>query len=265
MTDARYDFGRNWAELAARLDRPHLEEAKRNLARLVGDVRGRDLLDLGCGSGLHSAAALDLGANSVLALDYDPVCVSTAQVVLEKFVPGRNWKVERADALDPQTLPKELFDTVYSWGVLHHTGDMWRAIDNAANLVKPTGEFCLALYLKTPFCNAWKVEKRIYATNRWLRPIIKWPYVLAFLARKQMTTRDAIPFVREYSKSRGMEFLVDVDDWLGGYPYESVDSAELKERLEQRGFRLIESFNTTAGTGVFGTGCGEWRFNKVAS
>ena len=262
--DSRYDFGRNWSDLAARLDNHHLDEAKRNLARLAGDVRGRNFLDLGCGSGLHSAAALALGANSVVALDYDPVCVSTATAVLQKFAPNGNWKVSRADALDPKSLPEDMFDIVYSWGVLHHTGAMWAAIDNAARLVKPGGEFCLALYLKTPFCNAWKAEKKIYARNKWLRPLVKWPYVLAFLTWKQIATRDAASFVREYSKSRGMEFVIDVDDWLGGYPYETVSPTDLKTHLEQQGFALAEAFNTTAGRGIFGTGCGEWRFVRAA-
>ena len=213
---------------------------------------------------MHSAAALALGANSVVALDYDPVCVSTATAVLQKFAPNGNWKVSRADALDPKSLPEDMFDIVYSWGVLHHTGAMWAAIDNAARLVKPGGEFCLALYLKTPFCNAWKAEKKIYARNKWLRPLVKWPYVLAFLTWKQIATRDAASFVREYSKSRGMEFVIDVDDWLGGYPYESVSPTDLKTHLEQQGFALAEAFNTTAGRGIFGTGCGEWRFVRAA-
>ena len=112
--DSRYDFGRNWSDLAARLDNHHLDEAKRNLARLAGDVRGRNFLDLGCGSGLHSAAALALGANSVVALDYDPVCVSTATAVLQKFAPNGNWKVSRADALDPKSLPEDMFDPTFS-------------------------------------------------------------------------------------------------------------------------------------------------------
>ena len=39
-----------------------------------------------------------------------------------------------------------LFDIVYSWGVLHHTGDVWHAIENAASRVKPGGIFYIALY-----------------------------------------------------------------------------------------------------------------------
>jgi 2-polyprenyl-6-hydroxyphenyl methylase/3-demethylubiquinone-9 3-methyltransferase len=262
MVDARYDFGRNWAELAAQFDEQHLRHACANLSRLVGDLEGQSFLDIGCGSGLHSAAALKLGAERVYALDYDTKCVETTRAVCERFAPGGEWTVERGDALNPASLPDGKFDVVYSWGVLHHTGDMWSAIRNAAACVKPGGRFCVALYLKTPLCGAWQVEKRIYAQNGWLRPFIKWPYVAAFLAGSSMLGRPSISRLRNYKQTRGMEFLVDVDDWLGGYPYESVLPEELEAFVGKMGFRTRERFNVRPGRGFFGTGCGEWRFEN---
>ena len=77
LMNERYDFGRNWSELAARFEERHLQQACSDLARLVGDLKGCSFLDVGCGSGLHSAAALKLGASRVFALDYDPDCVAT--------------------------------------------------------------------------------------------------------------------------------------------------------------------------------------------
>lgn len=256
----RYDFGRNWSELASRFDDSNVNQAKVDLARLVGDLQGKTFLDIGCGSGLHSAAALKLGAKRVYAVDYDTDCVSTTKAVLERFAAGHDWQVRRGDVLDRSTLPQETFDIVYSWGVLHHTGSMWKAIENAASSVKPGGRFCMALYLKTPFCGAWAVEKKLYAQNNWLRPLIKWPYIGAFLLAKAIRTGDAVSYVRNYKNGRGMEFLVDVDDWLGGYPYESVEPAELERFMTKLGFKMQEQFGTQAGSGLFGTGCGEWRF-----
>jgi 2-polyprenyl-6-hydroxyphenyl methylase/3-demethylubiquinone-9 3-methyltransferase len=263
--NTRYDFGRNWSDLAARLDHHHLEEAKRNLARLAGDVKGLSFLDLGCGSGLHSAAALALGATNVHALDYDPICVATTKSVLERFVPDKKWIVERADALSPGTLPKERFDVVYSWGVLHHTGDMWRAIRNVVALVGPNGRFCVALYVATPFCRAWQIEKRLYSKHKWLRPLIKWPYVAGLLLRKQIAGRNGLLYIRNYRNSRGMEFMSDVDDWLGGYPYESISPPDLIGDIKERGFRLVYENAPPLGTGFFGTGCGEWCFEAFCA
>src|SRR5437867_745041 len=63
-----------------------------------------------------------------------------------------------ADAL--AKLPKA--DIVYSWGVLHHTGDMWRALDNCTKLVKPGGLLYIMLYRDSMLAPAWKRIKRLY-------------------------------------------------------------------------------------------------------
>ena len=64
---------------------------------------------------------------------------------------------------DPQIESMGSFDFVYSWGVLHHTGDMYRALRGAAGRVAPGGRFLFALYRRTPLCWLWKLEKRWYA------------------------------------------------------------------------------------------------------
>lgn len=262
---ARYDFGRNWSELAERFEEERVARAAADLSRLVGDLEGRTFLDVGCGSGLHAVAALRLGARSVHAIDYDPDSVATTQAVLTRFAADGDWRVERGDALAAGGLPPGPFDVVYSWGVLHHTGDVWRAIDNTASRVGPGGRLAVALYVRTKFCPAWTVEKRIYARHAWLRPLVKYPFAGALLAARAVRNRDAISHVRDYRRTRGMEFLVDVDDWLGGYPYESVVAADLETAVEGLGLRLDASFNTAPGVGLFGTGCGEWRFVRRAA
>jgi predicted RNA methylase len=263
--NARYDFGRNWSELAARFEEAHLDQACDDLRRLVGDVEGRTFLDIGCGSGLHSAAALRLGARKVRALDYDDRCVETTKAVLHRFAPQEDWLVGQADVLDKTSLPSETFDIVYSWGVLHHTGDMWTAIRNAADLVGSEGRFGIAIYLKTPLCGLWTIEKRLYSSHTWLRPPVKGIFVSAYILARTLRHRDTISFIRNYREQRGMEFLADVDDWLGGYPYQSTSAAELEIAVEKHGFHVKERFNVMPGIGLFGTGCGEWCFERTNS
>lgn len=139
---------------------------------------------------------------------------------------------------------------------------MWRAIDRARALCAPGGIFALALYVKTPLCGMWTVEKRLYAGHPWLRPLLLYSYTIPLLLRQTLATGNVLGYIREYKRKRGMSFMVDVKDWLGGYPYESVREEELIRDMEEAGFEMVNSRNTKAGLGLFGTGCGEWVFRR---
>lgn len=260
----RYDFGRNWAKFAQGVDSDNIDNAIENLDRLLPDLKGKTFLDIGCGSGLHSLAALVLGAKEVVAFDIDAESVSTTRTMLTEYAPEMNWCVTQEDVLELSPAEVGKFDIVYSWGVLHHTGDMWRAIERAGEFAKSGGELALALYLKTRFCDLWRREKALYSKHAWARPIIFGVYVTANLAARQMLKKqNPVTYVRTYKTSRGMSFWRDADDWLGGYPYDSVNSGELIRRMEKQGGELERSFNTTPRSGLFGTGCGEWVFRKT--
>src|SRR5690606_24599188 len=65
------------------------------------------------------------------------------------------------------------FDIVYSWGVLHHTGQMWRAIEGAMAAVRPGGLLFIALYNDQKLISKyWSVVKRLYNSNRFTRPLV---------------------------------------------------------------------------------------------
>src|SRR5580765_1148553 len=71
---SHFEFGRNWSSYAGLIDDARVAEAVRGLERLAGPggIAGKTFLDIGCGSGLHSLAALQLGASRVVAVDLDP-------------------------------------------------------------------------------------------------------------------------------------------------------------------------------------------------
>ena len=201
LTDvsSHYEFGLNWKEFEAQLSEDAVEEATRSFARLLEpeEVAGRRVLDIGCGSGLHALAALRLGAASVTAIDIDEQSVETARQLLSRLAPDGPWTVERRSVFDSGTMPR--FDIVYSWGVLHHTGDMDRAVRMAADRVADGGLFCFALYRKTRLCWAWRIEKRLYTNApEWLRRALETAYKLAFRLGLAVTGRSFRAYVDNY-------------------------------------------------------------------
>src|SRR5262249_47640698 len=137
----RFRFGENWASYAKLISKDHLEQAKSGLLKLIRaeDITGKSFLDIGCGSGLHALAAAQLGAGRILAIDLDPESVATATTVLSNSNLAVPWRTEVNSVFELDPIRLGTFDIVYSWGVLHHTGNMWHAISKASSLVASNG------------------------------------------------------------------------------------------------------------------------------
>ncbi|MGH7073375.1 MAG: class I SAM-dependent methyltransferase, partial [Stellaceae bacterium] len=230
------------------------------LRRLCPDISGRTFLDIGCGSGLSSLAALRLGATRVLATDIDENSVKTTRSVLSRYAPNGNWSVMECSVFE-LTPDDERFDVVYSWGVLHHTGAMWDAIARAAALVSEGGTLVIAIYRKTPLCGIWRIEKSIYSRLPYpLQTPIRLSYTALFSLGLLASGRNPVTYAREYVLKRGMRWQIDIHDWLGGYPYESAAADDIERFLNDRGFPHIDfhlASNVRLG-GLFGSGCDEY-------
>lgn len=264
-----FEFGRNWQSFSAKIDERAIANAEDGVLKLLPReaIAGHTFLDIGCGSGLHSLAALRLRAARVLALDIDANSVDTTRAVLSKHAPHPNWDAKTVSVFDASPVTLGHFDVVYSWGVLHHTGDMRRAIAQASALVAPGGLFAFALYQKTKLDWFWKVEKRLYANApRFVQSAIRFCYTQAFRLAYTLTGRSFRSYVASYQSYRGMDFAHDIHDWLGGFPYEAAAAAEVEQQLSQLGFEHVRSFvrYETPRTGWLGSGCDEYVYRKHA-
>ena len=261
----RFEFGQNWSRFLAVLDEQRIAEAEKSLQALleVSDLQNKRFLDIGSGSGLFSLAARRLGA-SVYSFDYDPKSVACTQELRRRYFPDdADWRVEEGSALDEEYLRTlGQFEIVYSWGVLHHTGAMWQALENAASLVAPGGMLFIAIYNDQGYASRlWTAVKRAY--NRLPKPlkfVVLWPSFLRLWGPTML--RDLVkgrPLVswRNYGKQRGMSAWWDVVDWVGGYPFEVAKPEEIFNFYRGKGFQLTQMI--TCGGKL---GCNQFVFRR---
>jgi 2-polyprenyl-3-methyl-5-hydroxy-6-metoxy-1,4-benzoquinol methylase len=256
--EPRFEFGKNWQAFLATITDSSVLEAENGLRKLFPDQELHDatFLDVGCGSGLSMLAAIRLGAREVQGIDLDPHSVTAT----EQLLAGQNARVLQKSIFDASPRDIGAFDIVYSWGVLHHTGAMWQALERTCNLVRPGGLLGIALYRKTPLCPFWTFEKRMYTrAPRVLQTIIRGVYKGTFLAGVISKGKSPMAYIRDYRSARGMIWHHDVHDWLGGYPYESATAEEVKLHLANHGFKIVRTFETPARTaGLFASHCDEF-------
>lgn len=242
-----FAFGKNRARYGETITLHDIAISQANLERLLGleDLSGKSFLDIGCGSGIHALAALRMGARSVRGIDIDKDSVATARAVVEAHWKQSHYTFERANIFEATPEGMGRFDVVYSWGVLHHTGDMWAAIDNASRLVADGGLFAIAIYRKTPYCGFWRWEKQLYTrSGKFVRGLIVAVYAVLRVLRDLIRLRNPIRKIAGHNRKRGMKWYTDIIDWVGGYPYESASPEDIRTFVEARGFRLEHSAKT---------------------
>jgi|SRR5579863_1948611 len=242
QVEPRFPFGKNWTNFLAHLTPERVECATDELKKLVGDLRGKTFLDIGCGSGIHSLAALRLGASRVFSFDYDRDSVAAAKELRRRAGIEAGWHMEQGSVLD-EAYMRSLgeFDVVYAWGCLMHTGQMWRAMELAAMPCKEL--LIVGIYNDAGLSSrTWQKSKRTYSRFPVLRPAIlagtfvaTWGKMAAY---QTLRLRPLQPFRkwREYSKSRGMSAWHDLVDWAGGYPFEFAKPEDVTTFYASRGF-----------------------------
>ena len=235
-----FSFGKNWEQfIRTNFSEERIEIARQHLLNFLDmrDLAGKYFLDIGCGSGIHSLAAFKSSAQRIASFDVDPYSVATTQKIHEMYGSPPNWQVIHGSILEDTFLRTvEPADIVYSWGVLHHTGNLWQAIRNAATFLKPGSIFYIAIYDKTPDTPYWIDIKKKYNRSTGLgKKLMEFSYVWrAFFKTASLSRiKQSIAYINNYKKSRGMEFWTDVKDWLGGWPYEPATQEEICSFCEE--------------------------------
>ncbi len=249
-----FSFGRNWESFAQHaLNAQRVAQARRDFAELTSGIalRNKTFLDVGFGQGLALYLAAEAGAHAE-GIDLDPHC-ERALTLTARFFPSIAMpRFQIASILEQQFVSsQEPFDIVHSWGVLHHTGNMKRAMGNAMRLVKPRGYFIIAIYNRHWTSPLWHALKRAYNAL----PPIGQNFLFA-CTYVPMWAR--VRMLYKSDPSRGMEFEHDLRDWLGGYPYEYASANEIIAALSKESFRCMRLIPANGWTG-----CNQFVFERM--
>lgn len=215
-------FGFQWHRYnRTQLDTEECRQSESDFRQRTGftpeDLKGKLVLDVGCGMGRFAEVATRWGAR-VVGID-----LSAAAQVAARNLADRDFVALQADVF---ALPfaLESFDYIYSIGVLHHTPDCEKAVKALPPFLKPGGSFAVWLYSGY---NKWYRFSDIYRRVTHRMP----PRLLHGILSVVVPVLNGV--------DRGLRLIPGVGKPLAG----AVHHVFPVNRHAQKGWRVLDTFD----------------------
>jgi ubiquinone/menaquinone biosynthesis C-methylase UbiE len=219
---------------------PELEASEKHWRLFYSpeEVRGKYVLDAGCGTGIFSIIFARNGASRVTGIDISPGSLETAKSLKTKFaVDNAEFRLQ-----DMLRLPfaDAAFDIVWAWGTVHHTTDPFRAISELIRVLRPGGSLFLAVYKRTKVTFVHEIiRKTLIRTPR--RTWTALSKIMAFFLSP------VVFFFKKREKSRKGEKLEElILDWYFVPIRHYYAPEEIQDFLKKKGLE-IEKFLPASG------------------
>ena len=234
--------------------------AKQELLEFIpgSTLKNKRFLDAGSGIGLYSLVASELEPSQIVSFDYDLEMVSMTNQIKKLAKNKVPWDVFHGSITDYEFLKTlEHFDYIYCWGVVHHTGEMWKSIENIIKLVKNDGYIYFGIYNDASAFGFWD-DRRFGSSQMWRSikkflhhspPFIKSSVLLFSKFFYWLISNTEFIFGKykfKDFKERGMDSSLSIEDWLFGYPYEYASIDEVFLFMKSNGF-VLEKIKSNLG------------------
>jgi SAM-dependent methyltransferase len=220
------------------------------------EIKGKVLLDAGCGAGRFAEVALDCGAK-VVAVDLSAAAWACRRT-LERFC-SDDYLVLRADLFD-LPLRAQSFDGIYSLGVLQHTPDPLGAVDQLARFLKPTARLATWIYEKRAPDLSWlqprtwfraaiarqSGERKLVFSRSITAMFFPLGWTLSWFGRSGERASQFLPYAARHHLARG-DFrlqwhycVMDTFDWYGPVYERPQRELDLMNKMKDVGLTNVQ-------------------------
>jgi len=168
----------------------------KTMFKYFGDIKGKKILDVGCGKGRFAKIMIEQGAN-ITGIELSEKLLAEANKIQGgDFHEGSVTKID---------FPDDLFDFVYCIEVLQHVPDTEMAISEMCRVLKKNGKIIIIDR------NKWSLLRTVW--KKYLEMQNKWMYPNDFPFREKLFSPGEIRrIINKYCKNSEIEYLGEYNE-----------------------------------------------------